>query len=102
MTTGVDLQASRLGLRGAAEVTSLLWVYVIYALLRNLATPAPGVALRHADQLLHLERPMGIDIGQRLRDAAHGLGWLTTGSNLVYATHAVVAVPVLVFLYRRD
>jgi membrane-associated phospholipid phosphatase len=92
--------ARRLPLRGAAEVAVLVWIYVVYAALRNLATGTPARAARHAASILHVERTLGIGIGQAVRDATHDIGWMVSLGNLVYASHAVVPVLVLVLLYH--
>jgi membrane-associated phospholipid phosphatase len=97
-----DAVRSRLPLRGVAEATALIWVYACYAILRNRATGSPASSLRHADQILLLERTLGIDFGQRIRDAIHPLTWLISIANWVYATHALIPVVVLVLLYRVD
>jgi PAP2 superfamily len=93
-------RVSALPLRGVAEVTALICVYAVYAMLRNLATGSPAAAAAHADQILHLERAVGLDLGQRIRDATDHLAWLTSGANLVYASHSVVPIVVLFLLYR--
>jgi hypothetical protein len=90
----------RLPLRGMAEATTLLWVYAVYGALRNFATGSPTLAARHAIQVLHLERPLGIDLGQRIRDATQDQRWVISVANVVYASHALVPVVVLVALYR--
>jgi hypothetical protein len=90
----------RLPLRGMAEATTLLWVYAVYGLLRNFVTGSSTVAARHAIQILYLERPLGIDLGQRIRDATQDQRWVISAANVVYASHALVPVVVLVALYR--
>lgn len=97
----VEPKPLRLPLRGLTEATMLIWVYVVYAGLRNLVTGSPAAAARHADQILHFERPLGIGVGQSIRDATHDLTWAVSLANLVYATHAVVPIVVLVLLYRK-
>lgn len=97
-----DATQPSLPLRSVAEFTALLWVYACYAVLRNLVTGSSTASFRHADQIVRLERALGIDFGQRIRDAIQPLTWLTTMANWVYATHALAPVIVLVVLYRAD
>ena len=51
----------RLPVRGFAEVTALLWVYVVYSGLRNFVTGSPAVAANHAAEILRFDRAVGID-----------------------------------------
>ena len=91
----------RLPVRGFAEVTALLWVYVVYSGLRNFVTGSPAVAANHAAEILRFDRAVGIDLGRRTRDVTQQLPWLTSPANLIYATHAVAPVVVLWMLYRK-
>ena len=96
-----DRELFRLPIRGAAEATILIWIYVVYSGLRNFVTGSPAVAAHHADQILHFERFLGIGVGQPVRDATEDLTWLRSFANLVYATHDVMTVVVLGALYRK-
>jgi hypothetical protein len=90
-----------LPLRGLTEFTVLLWVYVVYSGMRNFVTGSPGRARQHATEILRVDRALGIDFGRPVRTLTHELPWLASPASLVYATHAIAPLIVLVLLYRK-
>jgi hypothetical protein len=90
-----------LPLRGLMEFTVLLWVYVVYSGMRNFVTGSQRRARQDATQILRLDRSLGIDFGRPVRALMHELPWLASPASLVYATHAIAPLVVLVLLYRK-
>jgi len=94
--------ASRVPLRGVAQVAVVLWAYLLYAGFRNLATGPTIVSLHDAEKVLAFERFLHLDIERSVQHVVLHFSWLVTLCNLCYsATHTAVPVAVLVLLYRR-
>lgn len=81
----------------------LVGIYEIYSLVRARLPEPTGVALRHADQLVDVERALGLFHEATIQ------GWMLPWRPLIqfwrifYGTaHFVVPVVVLVLLWRRD
>ena len=85
-----------------AEAAVVLVLYGVYELARGLVVGDAAEAVRHARQLVTLERSTGVFIEERLQDAAHALPGLIDLLSISYLTfHLAVTVAVLLWLHRR-
>ncbi len=85
-----------------AEAAVVLVLYGLYELARGMVVGNAAEAVRHARQLVTLERSTGLFIEERTQDAAHvfpGLIDLLSTSYLTF--HLAVTVVVLLWLHRR-
>ncbi len=85
-----------------AEAAVVLVLYSLYELARGMVVGNAAEAVRHARQLVTLERSTGLFIEERTQDAAHvfpGLIDLLSTSYLTF--HLAVTVVVLLWLHRR-
>jgi hypothetical protein len=85
------------------ELVLVVLFYGAYTVTRLFLSPAgTGPAFGHAEDILSLERALGIDVELGLNKALVATPWLAQAANLFYATaHFVVTLGVLVWLYRR-
>jgi hypothetical protein len=84
------------------ELALVIGLYVAYSATRLAVGGQWGAAREHADQLLHLERDLHIDVELWLNTAVTPLTWLAVPSSYWYSTmHFIVTPAVLVLLYRR-
>jgi hypothetical protein len=85
------------------ELLLVMLFYGAYTLTRLILSPTgTGPAFAHADDILSLERTLGIDVELGLNKALVAVPWLARAANFFYATaHFVVTLGVLVWLYRR-
>ncbi|AEW93708.1 MULTISPECIES: phosphatase PAP2 family protein [Streptomycetaceae] len=76
--------------------------YWVYSLVRNAVPEQERSAMRHADQIWHIEHVLGIAVEQHINHAVNSVTWLIVGMNYYYATlHFVMTIGVLVWLFRR-
>jgi hypothetical protein len=87
--------------RGPVEALSLLGLYGIYELVRGAAGGSWDLAIRHADEIVHLERAVGLFNEDRVQQAAHALG-LGSVLGVAYVTlHVAATIGALVWVHRR-
>jgi hypothetical protein len=85
-----------------AEALVVLALYGLYELARGLVVGDPGEAVRHARELVALERSLHIFVEGRVQDAAHALPGLIDLLGMSYLTlHLAVTVAVLLWLHQR-
>jgi hypothetical protein len=84
------------------ELLLLVFSYCAYSLTRLVLDPGSTTsAFAHADQILGLERSLGIDVELGLNQALLGAPWLARTANVFYATaHFAVTLGIMVWLYR--
>ena len=87
--------------RALLELTLILGLWVLYSLARLLADANMGPALQRANELLHLERLIGIHWEEPLNKIFTDHRAIGLLGSYWYATlHYVVTVAVLVWLWR--
>jgi hypothetical protein len=85
-----------------AEAAVVLGLYGLYEVARGVVVGDPGEALRHARELVALERSLHVFVEGRVQDAAHALPGLIDLLSVSYLTlHLVGTVAVLLWLHRR-
>ena len=85
-----------------AEAAVVLVLYGLYELARGMVVGDAAEAVRHARQLVTLERSTGVFIEERMQDAAHAFPGLIDLLSISYLTfHLAVTVAVLLWLHRR-
>jgi hypothetical protein len=85
-----------------AEAAVVLVLYGLYELARGMVVGNAAEAVRHAGQLVTLERSTGLLIEERMQDAAHAFPGLIDLLSISYLTfHLAVTVVVLLWLHRR-
>ena len=85
-----------------AEAAVVLVLYGLYELARGMVVGDAAEAVRHARQLVTLERSTGVFIEERMQDAAHAFPGLIELLSISYLTfHLAVTVAVLLWLHRR-
>ncbi|MFI0349862.1 phosphatase PAP2 family protein [Actinomadura sp. 9N407] len=84
------------------ELLLIAFFYAAYTLTRIvLVQDGTGTAFANADQILGLERLIGIDIELGMNQALLSVPWLARTANVFYATaHFGVTLVVVVWLYR--
>jgi hypothetical protein len=88
---------------GLVQVVVLLWAYALYDILRVSVTGTMAASVAHAQQLLTVERFLGLNVEPFLQQQALQQSWLVGLCNLVYMlTHLAVPPLVLFLLYRRS
>ena len=84
------------------ELTLVILGYWLYTLVRNAVPDHSATAVRHAEQLYQLEQTVSLDVELAVNQTLDRITWLIVGMNYYYAVaHFLVAVGVLVWLYRR-
>src|SRR4051794_26563046 len=86
-----------------AEIIAVIAFYFLYSTVRNTtAKGGPGEAFRHAKDIIHLERLIGVYHEETLQDWALHLKPLIVACNYFYGSfHFVVTIGTAVFLYRK-
>ena len=85
-----------------AEAAVVLVLYGLYELARGMVVGNAAEGVRHAGQLVTLERSTGLFIEERMQDAAHAFPGLIDLLSISYLTfHLAVTVVVLLWLHRR-
>lgn len=84
------------------ELLLVVLFYTGYTLTRIiLVQDGTGPAFEHADQILTVERALGLDIELYLNQTLLTVPWLARTANVFYATmHFIVTLGVVVWLYR--
>ncbi len=98
--------ARRLGRRGlaglAAEVALIGVALPLYYLVRGLSHERVAVAFDHANQLIDLEKALGIFCEADLQDQVLSYGWLVDTLNAMYLYgHLPVVLVIAIWLYLR-
>jgi PAP2 superfamily protein len=85
------------------ELLLITVFYGVYMVIRLVVSPiGTASAFAHADQVLSVERALGLDIELGLNRTLLELPWLARTANIFYTTaHFVVTLSVLIWLYRR-
>lgn len=84
------------------ELALVLLGYWLYTLVRNAVPDQVSVAMQHARQVYRLEQALSLDVELAVNLALDRITWLIVGMNYYYAVaHFLMAVGVLVWLYRR-
>jgi hypothetical protein len=85
-----------------AEAVVVLALYGVYEVTRGLVVGDAGAAVRHARELVALERSLHVFVEGRVQRAAQALPGLLDVLGIAYLTlHLAVTVGVLVWLHRR-
>lgn len=88
--------------RGAVELLLLAGLYLAYSGVRLLASDDLGAATARAEQVLGLERAIGLDGELALTELFHAVRALEVTASLYYAAaHYVVTAAVLLWLWFR-
>ncbi|WP_243719046.1 phosphatase PAP2 family protein [Actinomadura sp. KC06] len=84
------------------ELLLVVLFYTGYTLTRIvLVQDGTGPAFAHADQILGVERYLGLDVELHLNQTLLSVPWLARAANIFYATmHFIVTLGVVVWLYR--
>ncbi|WP_245667864.1 phosphatase PAP2 family protein [Actinomadura macra] len=84
------------------ELLLIVLFYTGYTLTRIvLVQDGTASAFAHADQILDVERFLGIDVELGLNQTLLGVPWLARTANIFYATmHFIVTLAIVVWLYR--
>jgi hypothetical protein len=84
------------------ELLLVVLFYTGYTLTRIvLVQDGTGPAFAHADEILRVERYLGLDIELHLNQTLLAVPWLARTANVFYATmHFIVTLAVVVWLYR--
>ncbi|RKS74701.1 PAP2 superfamily protein [Actinomadura pelletieri DSM 43383] len=84
------------------ELLLVVLFYAGYTLTRIvLVQDGTGPAFAHADEILGVERALGIDIELSLNHTLLSVPWLARTANVFYATmHFIVTLGVVLWLYR--
>jgi hypothetical protein len=86
----------------SAEAALVVVLYGLYELARGMVVGDPAEAVRHARQLVTLERSTGLFVEERMQDAAHAFPGLIDLLSISYLTfHLAVTVVALLWLHRR-
>jgi hypothetical protein len=84
------------------EIAVIAVGYWFYSLIRNSVTAAESDAIRHAHDVVRLERAVGLFHEKALNGFVAGQHWLAYLCNYYYATlHFLVTIGVGIWLYRR-
>ncbi|WP_230420745.1 phosphatase PAP2 family protein [Actinomadura soli] len=84
------------------ELLLVVLFYTGYTLTRIiLVQDGTGPAFAHADQILGVERYLGLDVELHLNQTLLSVPWLARSANIFYATmHFIVTLGVVLWLYR--
>jgi hypothetical protein len=85
------------------DILLIAIVYSLYTLTRN-AIPAGSteVALRHAHDILAIQRPLHLDFERAVNHWLNHITWLIVGMNYYYAVlHFAVTICVLIWVYVK-
>ncbi|MEO3823407.1 phosphatase PAP2 family protein [Actinomadura sp. B10D3] len=84
------------------ELLLVVLFYTGYTLTRIvLVQDGTGPAFAHADQILRVERYLGLDVELHLNQTLLSVPWLARTANVFYATmHFIVTLGIVVWLYR--
>lgn len=84
------------------ELLLVVLFYTGYTLTRVvLVQDGTGPAFAHAEEILRLERDLGLDVELNLNHTLLAVPWLARTANIFYATmHFIVTLGVVVWLYR--
>lgn len=84
------------------ELLLVVLFYTGYTLTRVvLVQDGTGPAFAHAEEILRLERGLGLDVELHLNHTLLAVPWLARTANIFYATmHFIVTLGVVVWLYR--
>lgn len=84
------------------EIAFILGSYWLYSVIRNGVPTRTVFAMDHAQDVLAVERAMGLDFELAVNRFVAAVDWLAVVSNYFYATaHFVVTIGVLVWMYRK-
>jgi hypothetical protein len=84
-----------------AEAVLVLVLYGAYELARGLVVGTPADAVRHARDLVALERSLGVFVEAQVQDAAHAIPGLVSVLGVSYLTlHLAVTLAVLLWLHH--
>jgi len=84
------------------ELALVVGLYVAYSATRLAVGGQWGAAREHADQLLHLERAVHLDVELWLNTVVTPVTWLAVPASFWYSTmHFIVTPAVLILLYRK-
>lgn len=84
------------------EIVVILGGYWLYSLIRNSVTAAEGDAVRHAQDVVSIEKSLRLYHEQILNSFVANNAWLAYLCNYYYATlHFAVTIGVGIWLYRR-
>ena len=84
------------------ELLLVVLFYTAYTLTRLiLVQDGTGPAFEHAEQILSVERALGLDVELYFNQTLLTVPWLARAANVFYATmHFIVTLGVVVWLYR--
>lgn len=84
------------------ELLLVVLFYTAYTLTRIvLVQDGTGPAFGHAEEILGLERHLGMDVELHLNHTLLAVPWLARTANIFYATmHFIVTLGIVVWLYR--
>lgn len=92
-------------LRWYLEIAFVLGFYTVYTAIRNTfgsASVSPARALANAQDVIHLERMVGLFHEQRIQSWFLGWDWFMWAWNVFYGTfHFIVTIAALVYLFVR-
>ena len=92
----------RIRLGWVLELGIGIGIYLFYDWLRDKTAGSGAVALRNAEQLVNLEKNLGLYHERAIQHAFVSLGWFMSFWNIYYGTiHFVMPVVALVWLYRK-
>jgi PAP2 superfamily len=84
------------------ELALVVGVYVVYEATRGLVAGDANIALRHAQDVVSLERSLHIFVERSVQHAALAVPGLMAALGFAYLTlHLVVTAGLLLWLYRR-
>ena len=84
------------------ELLAVLAFYLVYSAIRNLNHANAAEAFHHAQQLIDLQRTLGIFVEQSIQSWALGARPLIIAANYFYGSlHFIVTGGVMVYLFRR-
>ena len=85
-----------------AEAVLVLVLYGVYEAARGLVAGDTSEGVRHAHDIVALERSTGLLVEDRVQDATHAVPGLVGVLGIAYLTlHLAVSVAVLLWLHRR-
>ena len=88
--------------RGAVEIAALFALYGFYELVRGFGEASAAVALRHADEIVSLERAVGVYGERGVQSLAENVPGLPGLLGLAYiALHFVGTTVALIWVYSR-
>jgi hypothetical protein len=84
------------------ELLLVVLFYTAYTLTRIvLVQGGTGPAFAHADEILRIERYLGLDVELHLNQTLLAVPWMARTANVFYATmHFIVTLGVVIWVYR--